>query len=71
MENRWVRWVERRGNTVRFGNLVGAFVGQVHTYELPDHALAAEFEATVSTLDGQGNPAPVDPGRWGKFRVLW
>jgi hypothetical protein len=71
MVNRWARWVERHGTTVRFGNLVGAFVGQVHTYELPDNTMAAEFEAEVSTLDAQGNPGPVDPARWAKFRVMW
>ena len=71
MENRWTRWVERRGTTIRFGNLVGAFVGQTYTYKFPDNALAAAFEAEVATVDEQGNPGPVDPGRWGQFRVLW
>ena len=63
------RWVRRDGRRVEFGNVVGPFIGTAYSYAFPDEALAAEFEACVATLDERGNPAPVDPARWGRYRV--
>ena len=62
------RWVERVDTTtVRFGNLVGPYIGSDYVYNFPNESLADEFEEMVKGTDEDGMPAVVDPSKWAKY----
>ena len=66
---RMIRWVERvSATTVRFGNIVGPYVGGEYIYDFPDETLADEFEALVRGLDENGFISAVDPTKWAAYR---
>ena len=58
MFGQMTRWVDRKGTTVRFGNVVGGFGGRAYVYEFPDEKLAGQFEREIA--DEDGTPRPVD-----------
>lgn len=68
MIDRVTRWVERKGRIVRFGNIVGAFVGRAYVYEFPDVALARTFERVAKRVGPDGTPVPIPPETWGLYR---
>ena len=45
------RWVERKGKTVTFGNLVGSYLGKPYIYSLPTIALAETLEALAKSAE--------------------
>lgn len=61
-----LRWVQRKGKTVQFGNVVGPHIGHTNIYELPDEGVAKKFEAHVRSIDGDGRPAMVNK-EWQAF----
>jgi hypothetical protein len=64
-----VRWVERKGKRVEFGNIVGPYCGKPYVYQFPNEKLAKEFETFVKKEEGPGMPIGVPPEIWGQYKV--
>lgn len=61
---RMSRWVVREGQTVRFRNMMGSFMGKTHVHLLPTERVAQEFEKALTRTDTAGNLLPLDPETW-------
>lgn len=61
---RMVRWAERKGGRIGWGNVVGAYQGQTvrETFRTEDEA--HERERQVMEVDGNGDPLSLPPDRF-------
>lgn len=63
---RMVRWVERRGCVVHFGNVVGPYCGRPYVYSFTTEAKAIEFAEFVGQKDAGGSPVEVPLDHWSR-----
>ena len=66
--DKMVRWVERKGKRVEFGNIVGPFVGKPYKYQLPTMKLAKELEELAKKVIN-GSPNPISPEIWKRYEI--
>ena len=59
---RMERWVECKGTTVEFGNMVGAFVGKPYVHTFPTEVQAEQFAAYVDQRDPTNPDMPIGVG---------
>lgn len=64
-----VRWVERKGSLINFGNIVGAYSGPTYSYRFPSEDLAMNAELHLNGRS-DGMPNPFGPDQQKRLKAI-
>ncbi len=67
--NKMTRWVERRGNVVEFGNVVGGFCGSPYIYQFEFETQAQDAATYLKGIDPDGLPRAFGPEIQARFNA--